>query len=243
MPKTAECDGHPFRDHGACNVLTDLTRKHGSSDPERGHARRHEKGSDVWRAGDRADRLFLLQRGQVLIVVSDVAGHEVVVRVVDAGEHFGELCFCAEQGSTRDNSARAMSDCEAIEVHFAKFVQSIRANRRVMSDVVLTMCTRLAEAERRIDVLSYRAADDRLARLLLHIVDTKGAANSKHQREVTLALSHEQIAVMAAMSRPHVSVTMGKLRKLGLIDYGRDTPLRVRLEPIKAFITRSKSNT
>jgi hypothetical protein len=47
---------------------------------------------------------------------------------------------------------------------------------------------------------------------------------------------------MAAISRPHVSVTMGKLRKLGLVEYGRDTPLRVRLAQTKAFITRPKSN-
>ena len=243
MPQNAECDGHPFRDHGACNILTDLTRKHGSSDPARGHARRHEKGSDVWRAGDTADRLFLLRRGQVLILVTDLAGQEVIVRVVEAGQHFGDLCFCAEHGSTRHNAARAMSDCEAVEVDFARFVESIRANQGVMSDVVLTMCTRVAEAERRIDVLSYRAAEDRLARLLLQIANTKGPANSKHQGGVTLALSHEEIAVMAAMSRPHVSVTMGKLRKLGLVDYGRDTPLRVRLEQMKAFVTRPKSNT
>jgi CRP-like cAMP-binding protein len=111
-----------------------------------------------------------------------------------------------------------------------------------MSDVVLTMCTRLAEAERRIDVLSHRAAEDRLARLLLQIANTKGAATSKHPGELTLALNHEEIALMAAMSRPHVSVTMGKLRKLGLVEYGRDTPLRVRLAQTKAFITRPKSN-
>jgi len=32
---------------------------------------------------------------------------------------------------------------------------------------------------------------------------------------------------MAAMTRPHVSVTMGKLRTLGLVHYGRNSQLTV----------------
>lgn len=243
MPQNAESDGHPFRDHGACNVLTDVTRKRGLSGPARGQARCHEKGSDVWRAGDRADRLFLLQRGQMLIIVTDLAGHEFIARVVEAGQPVGELCFCAEYGGTRDNSARAMSYCESVEVDFARYVESMRANQDVITDLLFTLSTRIAEAERRIDVLSYRAAEDRLVRLLLQIADTNGAASNKRKTEVTLGLNHEEIAVMAAMSRPHVSVTMGKLRKLGLVDYARDAPLRVRLERMRAFIMRPKRNT
>jgi CRP-like cAMP-binding protein len=78
-----------------------------------------------------------------------------------------------------------------------------------------------------------------LARLLLQVAKAKGAPSSKHPGEVMLVLNHEELALMAAMSRPHVSVTMGKLRKLGLVDYARDTPLRVKLEAITAFIMKA----
>jgi CRP-like cAMP-binding protein len=57
---------------------------------------------------------------------------------------------------------------------------------------------------------------------------------------MTVHLNHEELALMTAMSRSHVSVTMGKLRKLGLIDYGRDTPLRVKIEPLQAFVMKPR---
>ena len=238
MPQDAESDRHPFRDHGSCTALTDLTLKHLSNDPSLGRRRRYSKGSDIWHAEDRADRLYLLQRGQVLILINDSGGHEVIVRVVEAGQPFGELCFCAEHSDKRENSARAMADCEAVEVDFRRFIKYLQESREALSAIVFTLCRRLSEAERRIDVLSYRAAEDRLARLLLQLATARGKPSTKHEGEMTLPLSHEELALMAAMSRPHVSVTMGKLRKRGLIDYGRGTQLRVNVELMLAFIKK-----
>ena len=243
MPQDSESDHHPFRDHASCTALTELTLKHLANDPSLGRRRRYAKGSDIWSVGDRTDLLYLLGRGQVLILINDTAGHEVIIRVIEPGQPFGELCFCAEHGAVRDNSARAMADCEAVEVDFGRFVKYLQQSKEALSAIVFTLCERLAEAERSIDVLSYRAAEDRLTRLLLQVAKVKGIPSTKHKGEVSLPLSHEDLALMAAMSRPHVTVTMGKLRKRGLVNYGRETQLRVNVEAMLEFVTKPKRTT
>ncbi|MBC7925026.1 MAG: Crp/Fnr family transcriptional regulator [Bryobacteraceae bacterium] len=243
MPKDPESERQTLRDHGSCKALTDLTLKHLSSDPSIGRRRRYLKGSEIWGTEDKADRLYMLQRGQVLILINNSSGHEVILRVVEPGQPFGELCFCAEHGGVRENCARAMTQCEAVELDFSRFLKYFEESRNALRELVFTLCTRLAQAERRIDVLSYRAAEDRLARLLLQEAKAKGTPSTKHQGEMTLPLSHEEIALTAAMSRPHVTVTMGRLRKLGLVDYGRDTQLRINIAAMLDFVTKPKRTT
>ena len=55
---------------------------------------------------------------------------------------------------------------------------------------------------------------------------------------VTLSLSHNELAKMAGMSRPHVTVTLGRLRRRGLVRYRREGPLRVDVPALMAYLGR-----
>ncbi|MFN2394020.1 MAG: helix-turn-helix domain-containing protein, partial [Pyrinomonadaceae bacterium] len=46
---------------------------------------------------------------------------------------------------------------------------------------------------------------------------------------------HDELAQMAAMSRPHVTVTMGRLRRRGLVRYERSGPLVVDVEALAKY--------
>jgi Mn-dependent DtxR family transcriptional regulator len=56
---------------------------------------------------------------------------------------------------------------------------------------------------------------------------------------VPLHVGHEELAKMAAMNRSHVTVTMGKLRKRGLVRYERNRPLVVDVPALTAYLTGS----
>jgi len=53
---------------------------------------------------------------------------------------------------------------------------------------------------------------------------------------ITIPISHNELAQMAAMSRPHVSVTMKKLRESGFVDYGRNRPLMVNVPVLRKHL-------
>ncbi len=227
----------PAGEHRACQALTELTLAHMPRDGAHGRARSYRKGATVWRPGDRADSIFFLLRGQVTISSSDPQGHEIIVRVLDAGEPFGELCFCGGPSEARQTMARAVAPSEAVEVDLRVFMSYLQESREVLTAFIFTFCIRLAEAERRIEVLAHRGAVDRLGWLLLHLATTRGQANAGRTGEALVPVGHDELAQLAAMSRPHVTVTMGRLRQRGLVRYGRNQPLLIDVPALTAYLS------
>ncbi len=216
-----------FTHHDSCLALTGLTLEHLPQDGSIGRLRRFNKGRDIWQPDERADHIYFLQRGQIAVMTSDRQGHEVILRVIDAGEPFGELCFCAEENGMWNSIARAVVICEVLEFKFSDFLTYLQQNNHALTAVIFTFCERLSEAEHRNEVLAYRGAEERLGRLVLQLAVRRGKAKADQKEEVVLHISHDELAQLAAMSRSHVTVTMGNFRREGLVSYGRNQPLIV----------------
>jgi len=86
--------------------------------------------------------------------------------------------------------------------------------------------------------LAHRGAEDRLSKLLLHLVNTRGHSSAQENDKVILHVSHDELAQMAAMSRSHVTVTMGKLRRQNLVFYERNRPLTVDVPLLTVYLNR-----
>ena len=227
-------------EHGDCRTLTGITFEHLPRDHAMGRRRKHNKGSFVWTSDTSDHRLYFLERGQVAIMVSDEAGCEVIVRVIQPGEPFGELCFCSERDRPRDNCAQVVVDSEILEVTFDDFMTYLQRSPDALRAFTFTFCKRLADAERRIEVLSHRGAEARLGRLLLQLTESHRLKSSDRPIEIRLPLGHDELARMAAMTRPHVSVTMGKLRERGLVHYGRGRQLTVQVTRLIKYLDQGK---
>ncbi len=85
-------------------------------------------------------------------------------------------------------------------------------------------------------------AEERLERVLLHIATTRGKSSEESEGQTVLPVNHDELAQMAAMSRPHVTVTMGKLRRRGLVNYERNKPLTVDTEALSIYLTGISSS-
>ncbi|MEJ7713604.1 MAG: Crp/Fnr family transcriptional regulator [Pyrinomonadaceae bacterium] len=161
----------PKGQHGNCRTLTELTADHLPRNvalPD---------GCDVIVAtqtcGSRMTVKIasFLQSGQVAVLVGDAEGREIVLRLIEPGEPFGELCFAASISSGK--RSRAHRSSEAIEVDIADFMSYLPERSQCTGGFVFTFCMRLSDAERRIEFLAYRGAEERLGRLLLHLAATE----------------------------------------------------------------------
>lgn len=225
-------------DHRTCQTLTEMTLQQPPQAAGLGRLKRYDKGADIWRPDDQADRVYFVQRGEVAVLFSDAQGHEVILRKVKAGQMLGELCFCAPQHSLRETFARASLETQALELKYIEFMNYLQGDSAALQALLLTFCTRLAEAERRAEILIYRGADERLSRLLLQLAEMRGHPHKAMPGPVTLHVSHDELAQTAAMSRAHVTVTMGKLREMGLVSYDRNRPLIVNMPRLAAHINK-----
>ena len=157
---------------------------------------------------------------------------------------FGELCFCTERDRPRQNCAHAVVDSEILEIAFDEFMRYLQNDVNVV-DVLcaftFTFCRQLANAERRIEVLSHRGAEARLGRFLVQLAESRSLEGSHPADiETKLSVGHDELARMAAMTRPHVSVTMGKLCGRGLTHYDRGHQLTAQVTRLVKYLDRGK---
>lgn len=226
-------------DHRTCQTMTEMTLHHLPLIGGLGQLRQYAAGADIWRPEDQSDRVYFVQQGQVTVLFADAQGHEVVLRQIEVDQLLGELCFCVPEHRLRETFARARIETQALEVKYSEFVNYLQGNSEALQSLLFTFCTRLGEAERRAEILMYRGADERLSRLLLQLGEMRGHPHKAYPGSVIVHSSHDELAQMAAMSRAHVTVTMGKLRDLGLVSYERNRPLIVNLPLLAAHINKS----
>jgi CRP-like cAMP-binding protein len=228
-----------FPHHRDCEALTGITLDHLPRDGSLGRVRRFAKGAFLWRPDGAADRIYFLRKGRV--VVSTAKPHErpVALRTIEPNQPFGELCLCSVRAGLRGTSACAVVASEAFEIRLIQFLSYLRQNRPVIEAMMFTLCLRLTDAEHRIEVMAHRGAEQRLGRLLLRLASSPGRKGSLGMRDtVAISVSQNELAQLAGMSRPHVTVTMGRLRKRRLVQYERESLVRVDVTGLTEYLGR-----
>jgi len=219
--------------HLACHTLTGITLECLPRDGTLGVVRKFAKGTEIWRPNDRADRIYFVESGLIAVITGGTRGREMILNTIDAGEPFGELCFCAQEKGLHHTVARAVVASVVLQVKQREFFDYLQSTQRALPAFVFTFCERLSAAERRIEVLTHRDAEGRLGSLLPQLATTPGEKAGR----VELRVRHEDLAQLAAMSRSHVTVTMGMFRRRKLLLYRRGSPTLIDVAALKAYLT------
>jgi CRP-like cAMP-binding protein len=228
-----------FPHHRDCEALTGITLDHLPRDASLGRVRRFAKGAYLWQSDDAADRIYFLRTGRVLVMTATPHERPIALRTVEADQPFGELCLCSVRTGIRGTTACAVIASEVLEITLSHFLGYVHKNRAALDALMFTLCLRLTDAEHRIEVMAHRGAEQRLGRLLLRLATSRG-----HERRIgrvnttTVSVSHSELAQLAGMSRPHVTVTMGRLRRRELIRYAREGLVRVEVASLTAYLGR-----
>lgn len=180
--------------------------------------------------GDPADCVFYLRGGRARISVVSADGREATIRLVAAGDFFGEKAMEADPG-LRITTATAMSECAALRIARAEFIRAMHEEQAFSYrfSSFLLACSMRTQADL-VDQL-FNRAEKRLARLLLLL-----AEYSQPEVEETLIppISQEALANMIGSTRPRVNAFMNRFRKLGYIEY--DSRIRVHKSLLNVFL-------
>lgn len=104
---------------------------------------------------------------------------------------------------------------------------------------MVTLCLRLKDAYHRIEVMAHRGAEQRLGSLLLRLATSRDRQGRGGRRDrVTVSVSHNELAQLGGMRRPHVTVTMGRLRARGPVDTEREGVVRVDVASLTDCLAR-----
>jgi CRP/FNR family transcriptional regulator, cyclic AMP receptor protein len=199
-----------------------------------GQARgRFAPGDAVYSQGNTAESLFFVESGWIKMATRAAGGKEAVVALRGPGDFCGSRCLL---GVPRSATATALTDCTVVEVTRSALIRMLRE----MPDFAEMYATYLVrqgmhDQQNVVDHLTH-SAEQRLARMLLRL-----ANNGRGGSALPTKISQALFAQMVGTTRSRVSVFMGRFRRQGFIDYGRDGRVRVH-QALRNALTKDRHN-
>lgn len=173
------------------------------------------RGVNVFREGERADKVFLLEAGLVKLSRDVGSNRMIMIRLVRPGELIGDRALSAVDPYRY--SAEALADGSLWEVSREIFQNVCDNSSDVLAWVTSQVEHRLAEVERRIELISFARVEFRLLSLLNDFAALTGVATGP----VQVPLSQSEIAQLIGATRETASTTLNQFERRGLVRLGR----------------------
>jgi len=184
-----------------------------------GHLVRFRRGQALFTQGDRAERVFVIERGWVIISCVAPGAREIVLGLRGPGDVIGELSSL--DGEPRSATALAVGEVAAIVAPASVLTRALR-NADIANELIRVLAVRLRDADRK--RLEFASLDTlgRVAWRLLELGEQFGEAGADGIT-VELPLSQEQLASWCGASREATVKALAALRTLGCVATGRRT--------------------
>ncbi len=192
------------------------------------------RNSPVYLPADGADGMLLLASGRVKICGFTPAGKQSILTFIEPGEVFGELAIL-EPGE-RDEYAEAVLASTVLLIPRDLIQQMMLEQPSLSMGVTKLIGLRRKRIERRLKYLLFHSNRDKLVHLLLELVEQYGKTNAEGI-EITLRLSHQDIASIIGATRETVTVNLGGLQAAGFIKVGRKRVLIKDVERLAASVS------
>ncbi len=197
--------------------------------------RRFRRGQALFVEGDRAERLFLVEQGWVLISILSATGRETVLSLAGPGDLLGDAS--AVDGAPRSASATALGDV-VTAVTPSRVLSDAVSDPELAVGLLRMLAGRLREADRRRVEFASLDTLGRVSSRLVELVARFGAEEDDGSVAIELPLSQEQLASWCAASREATVKALASLRQLGYITTGRH---RVHVHDLDALRVRAEA--
>ena len=130
-------------------------------------ARTFQKGAVIVSEGDEALALYVIVGGRVKVYTSTDEGKEIILRLLEAGEYFGELTLL--DGATRSASVMATEPCTLLVLPKNKFADCWLSCPQLYLRLVKDLSTRVRQLTEDLKRVGSMDVYQRLRRLLLEL--------------------------------------------------------------------------
>jgi CRP/FNR family transcriptional regulator len=176
--------------------------------------KRYKKHEVILFEEDTTEYMYIILNGKTKVIQTTEDGKEILLAMHHSGEFFGEMSLL--DGKTSPATVVAMEDSSVAIISRQEFYSLIRAQKRILDNLLLILCSRLRDSWEKIQLLNLKNASQRIKILFLMLSDKYG---EKTAEGVTLniKLTHQEIAEMTGMTRETVTRMIDKWQKDGEI--------------------------
>jgi len=175
---------------------------------------RLKAGEVAYSADDELSQLIVLHTGRLKIFRLSVNGSEQLIRVLGPGEFTGETSVFT--GQRPDDYATAVDDCQLCVIRHDDLNALVRQHPEIGLRMLATVSERLSDTEHRLNSLTSRDVESRLAEYLLGLPGTW----PRRVATVTLPLAKKDVASLLDTSPESLSRALSSLATQGLIVIG-----------------------
>lgn len=175
----------------------------------------YDPGEVLFRQGEAGDHLLLLTGGQVRVEREVLSGRSVTLALRHAGDVLGEMALI--DGHPRSASASAIEPCQALVLGRERLYEFLRQHPELYPPLLVTLCQRLRESDRKYEDLAVKSIRERLATVFLELADKEGS-DTEAGVELSAKVNFDLLSGLLCTNRESVSRTVRELRTDGLIE-------------------------
>ena len=172
-------------------------------------------GALIVEQGAAPDALVVIGRGRARVDRSSADGRVVPLGYRGAGELLGASCLGRPPAYTE--SATAMEELECVRLPLPVVDALLVEDPEIGPAMLSLLLARQREVEDRIESLLFRNVEGRLVEFLLKAADRWGVPTPRGTL-ISAPLTHLEIAQSIGSTRETVTLTLGALRREGLLD-------------------------
>lgn len=176
--------------------------------------RHYRPGGFIFDVGERADKIYFLDRGIVKVTIVSPDGRERILDVIDAGDTFGESFLSEERGRT--SAAQSLTATVVRTMPAAAFISLMQT----LPKLCVAFVRRLSDLQRRALLrLDAQMQADRGVRLLAVLVDLAERCGRRVGEGYLLPveLTQGELGRMVGLNRSSVSVLLNRKRRAGIV--------------------------
>ena len=202
-------------------TMTSTTREPSWLSPLLGycHCRHYPARKDLIKPGDPADKLLYVISGQVVVMLEDEDGREIILAYLSKGEFIGEMGLFAPQ-PLRSVCIRARSKCELAEISYSKLKHLLENELKdqaspLLYDLGRQLSDRLTKTSRKVSDLAFLDVTGRVASALLDLANQPEAVT--HPDGMQIRITRQEISRIVGCSREMVGRVLKNMEEEGLI--------------------------
>jgi CRP-like cAMP-binding protein len=201
-----------------CPLFERLTPEECRRLETRARARTFPKKAVIYFPDQPGESVLLLARGRVKILSISPAGREAIFAFIEPGEVFGELAVL--DAAPRNEYAEAVEDSLTLAIPREEITALMARHADLALAVTKLIGLRRRRVETRLRNLLFRSCRERVAAVLLELVESHGRPAGPHW-DIDLKLSHQDLANLVGATRETVTLTLGQLQHDRLVRIAR----------------------
>jgi len=171
-----------------------------------------KKGEVIFKEGERVNGVYCIKNGICKLVKLNSDGKESILRLVKKGELLGQRSIITDEITYL--SAVAMEEMQVCFIPRPEIIKFIKGNAEFSFEVTKEICQQLKEANALSVDFSSKTVKERLARILVHLVEISG---TDPQEYINIQISREELANMVGTATESCIRLLSEMKKEGLI--------------------------